>query len=652
MVSNLVLGNQLLRSGKLEEAVVAYQKAIAHHPNFHWSHYKLGEAFTKLGRFEQAIISYMRAVDLGLNKAHLFYDLGRTLAELKRWDEAVKAYRRAIELQPAQYKFYQHLGCSMLNWGEWEEGLKIGFKYGNIYDDIWQFLNQPTTDLYGNHNDWPINIDPAIVEQYFHKATQFNCISARKIYKLKGTQCLDNLGVQEFDKFFSNLTKLVDYHNNRNQNILEFKLNTIKNCYIECICPWSGKILKSTESFVLNYQTGGYVRPAFAYRFISDSTFYLFIGHGEGRKMCLYFPSVELIVVWFSKCWPETLCLKLKSYAVAKWLDFKNYLTNDSQELVGITGVLDHLTHTIVNEYSSYQELYESNLLNNFQKFIVGPYEYIPFEHLFDNLDKNNIIKKGDCNTFEMFDFCLKNNCFAIRPTNHALSLTEKLAQRIYDGAVNSCSETCFQKIQSAKKHFPLLWFEIKSNRRIWLNQEKGIAEIANRLYSDYPNLGIVLAGWSYTDQADPTDSKWVEQDKQVVEKVQALINNNIPVFPVVGYKVHEKIAWAGATHIHIITYGSGHIFGAIANKPLIIHANQSWYPAKKMKESFLQSTPLSSEFISVIPIENIKDDNPEVHYHARNYYCNWESIYHEIVKKLMPLDSHEKKTNTNGCRS
>ncbi|MDV7391024.1 tetratricopeptide repeat protein [Arthrospira platensis SPKY1] len=64
MVSDLVRGNQLLRSGKLEEAVDAFQKAIAHHPHFHWSHYKLGEALEELGRMKEATESYHRAMEL------------------------------------------------------------------------------------------------------------------------------------------------------------------------------------------------------------------------------------------------------------------------------------------------------------------------------------------------------------------------------------------------------------------------------------------------------------------------------------------------------------------------------------------------------------------------------------------------------------
>ncbi|MGC9332429.1 MAG: tetratricopeptide repeat protein [Bacteroidales bacterium] len=62
LVSDLVRGNQLLRSGKPEEAVDAFQKAIALHTHFHWSHYKLGEALEELGRWEDAMAAYQKAI--------------------------------------------------------------------------------------------------------------------------------------------------------------------------------------------------------------------------------------------------------------------------------------------------------------------------------------------------------------------------------------------------------------------------------------------------------------------------------------------------------------------------------------------------------------------------------------------------------------
>ncbi|MDT9276662.1 MAG: glycosyltransferase family 29 protein [Limnospira sp. PMC 737.11] len=104
LVSDLDRGNQLLRSGKLEEAVAAYQKAIALHPHFHWSHYKLGETLGKLGRLQEAVVAYQKAVELNpsssssSNLGRALYYQGQSLEEEGKWEEAVKQYGSALNL--------------------------------------------------------------------------------------------------------------------------------------------------------------------------------------------------------------------------------------------------------------------------------------------------------------------------------------------------------------------------------------------------------------------------------------------------------------------------------------------------------------------------------------------------------------------------
>jgi tetratricopeptide (TPR) repeat protein len=56
--------NQLYRSGRLEEAVEMYRKAIAQNPNIYIYHHNLGEALEKLGRFQEATAAYQEAVKL------------------------------------------------------------------------------------------------------------------------------------------------------------------------------------------------------------------------------------------------------------------------------------------------------------------------------------------------------------------------------------------------------------------------------------------------------------------------------------------------------------------------------------------------------------------------------------------------------------
>ncbi|MDT9266488.1 tetratricopeptide repeat protein [Limnospira sp. PMC 1223.20] len=88
MASDLVRGNQLLRSGKLEEAVDAYQKAIAHDPTFHWSHYKLGESLAALGRWEEAVDAYNKAVQYNPGSQAFLHKLEKARAKLGIFTES------------------------------------------------------------------------------------------------------------------------------------------------------------------------------------------------------------------------------------------------------------------------------------------------------------------------------------------------------------------------------------------------------------------------------------------------------------------------------------------------------------------------------------------------------------------------------------
>lgn len=130
LVSDLVRGNQLLRSGKLEEAVDAYQKAIAHDPSFHWSHYKLGEALERLGSLEEAVVAYKKAIKSNPNLYLAYQKLGETLNKLDCWEEAVRCFRKAIdfnpkavELNPDLYWAYQKLGETLHQLYRWEEAV-------------------------------------------------------------------------------------------------------------------------------------------------------------------------------------------------------------------------------------------------------------------------------------------------------------------------------------------------------------------------------------------------------------------------------------------------------------------------------------------------------------------------------------------------
>ncbi|WRH67473.1 MAG: tetratricopeptide repeat protein [Planktothrix sp. GU0601_MAG3] len=71
--------NQLLREGKLEEAVVAYRQAIEHNPQFYGAYQNLGEVLVKVGQVEDAITAFRQAVALNSQDSWSLYHLGETV---------------------------------------------------------------------------------------------------------------------------------------------------------------------------------------------------------------------------------------------------------------------------------------------------------------------------------------------------------------------------------------------------------------------------------------------------------------------------------------------------------------------------------------------------------------------------------------------
>jgi glycosyltransferase involved in cell wall biosynthesis/cytochrome c-type biogenesis protein CcmH/NrfG len=103
MVSQFQQANQLQRSGKLEEAVIAYRSAIASNPEFYWSYHNLGETLTQLGRLDEAVEAYQKAIELNPSAACSHLSLAEVLEKQgkeEEEEEAIICYQKAAKLAP------------------------------------------------------------------------------------------------------------------------------------------------------------------------------------------------------------------------------------------------------------------------------------------------------------------------------------------------------------------------------------------------------------------------------------------------------------------------------------------------------------------------------------------------------------------------
>jgi tetratricopeptide (TPR) repeat protein len=96
-------GNASLKSGKAEEALAAYDKAVTELPNDAGAHFNRGNALFALSRFEEASAEFLHASQTaapGLRPA-AFYNLGNSYFKNDKYEDAIAAYRHSLALDPA-----------------------------------------------------------------------------------------------------------------------------------------------------------------------------------------------------------------------------------------------------------------------------------------------------------------------------------------------------------------------------------------------------------------------------------------------------------------------------------------------------------------------------------------------------------------------
>jgi tetratricopeptide (TPR) repeat protein len=108
--ANYLAGNFILSQGRVDEAIIQYQKALALWPESAHAHGGLGNALFQKGKMNETIIQYQKAVEIKPDFAEAHNNLGYCFLQIGRVDEAIVQYRRTIELQPRFVQAYNNLG--------------------------------------------------------------------------------------------------------------------------------------------------------------------------------------------------------------------------------------------------------------------------------------------------------------------------------------------------------------------------------------------------------------------------------------------------------------------------------------------------------------------------------------------------------------
>jgi tetratricopeptide (TPR) repeat protein len=664
-------GDNLANSERWDEAIVHYQRAIEIEPTYHQSYQNLGIALVKVGKIEDAIGYYKKALQFQPDKIDAYSKLGVLLAQHGRVNDVIACYRQLSNIDTNSTRAYYKLGILLAEQGMIGEAVTFfqqapqkQASEGEIYTTIWQGLNQQIPLDVANP-DCQTEIQPEVAKAYFTQTSAYTIINIASLTETEkihiesvglslanlelisqGNIALEEIYIKSFaDSPKTDLTtKRVKQQldewiwNTEAFNRREFQLSIVETGYIYSVCPASGRILRSNQSVYY----GGIGQMAMTmYRFVGSELFYLIVGCWSESKLAIYLPRLELIIKFHAGydsliIW-EKVINKFKADSVSSWKQFLSYISNEiPKKLVAVTGFYSNIAHYIWNEASGILFLHEIEKIQNIESFLVAEWEYFRIEDYFPEVKPDLVIRVKD--SWQLYQTILNNHYFAVRVTG--LSIKKQLAARIYYGSVKRCSEDMIFKnlVEKSRQHFPLLWIIIRSHTRVWLSQVEGIANILKSLYTEYPNLGVIFDGWGKIDREDISISinheRVIESEKEIAEKIIALIPAGISTYSAIGSTNEQKVLWTNAIDLYIAPEGAG-LFSVlwVANKMGVVHSNNHHIGQKGFWSNSRDKKSVEPVFLSREDIQDVPELN--VHHTLQNYSCDWGIIYQEVIKIL-----------------
>ena len=109
------LGTTLQSKGDVDAAIESYRKAIEIKPVFAEAYNNIGTCFQKKGAYEEAIKNYRLALKKNPDYAEAYFNIGNTFQTKNQLKKAIESYKEALTIKPNYPEIYYNMGSALQN---------------------------------------------------------------------------------------------------------------------------------------------------------------------------------------------------------------------------------------------------------------------------------------------------------------------------------------------------------------------------------------------------------------------------------------------------------------------------------------------------------------------------------------------------------
>ena len=400
-------------------------------------------------------------------------------------------------------------------------------------------------------------------------------------------------------------------------------------------CPYSGDAVRSADTFLVSHPSG---RPYTFVRFEGAGyAYYLILCPFRGSRIGAYFPQHELVV---SRLKLGPVVRVFRALAVRNAASMRRYLQADRpRQLTVPLNTMSHWGHVVLNEFEALQWVFDSGAAEDVDIWLKGEVGFVEIERLFPEIAREKL--RSAFSAESRFRFCLEESALVVRPQIAFMLLGEEIAHRLVDhcraeGARLGLAHDVDRRLAG---HFPIIWCELRTNDRMWLNQLEGLQAVVKRLKAEFPQLAVVLAGWSRMLAPNAGDEKMIGREEKVAARLAEALGDT-PCFAISGVTTKEKMLWTLASDLHISIFGSGILFPLLAGLPGVTLCSRYY----QENEIFLGDPDRQVHFmqgddrLSVLPARYVSDNMDEANGEVRGFSADPEALAQLVREQVILL--------------
>ncbi len=118
------LGNALLSKNKFEDAMECFKKGIELEPFDCLSYYNMGNIYMSKGQLQEAVVAYSKAVKIRKDYTKAYSNMAVAFAQMGKVDEAIMNFKKALQIDPNDINSMYNLAQTLAGKGEFDEAVK------------------------------------------------------------------------------------------------------------------------------------------------------------------------------------------------------------------------------------------------------------------------------------------------------------------------------------------------------------------------------------------------------------------------------------------------------------------------------------------------------------------------------------------------